>query len=356
MENKRYFNVSDIPETTILTERIMVPYNEMNYCLNGLVMDRVTLLMAPTDSGKTCFSSSFIVSAIKQGYKTFLFAGEDGEDEARDRIYRQFLEFDKENFVYKAYQQNGKDTNTGDFLLKHEKFVEVHNFFKDKLYIYNNEFPANKSELLSTLNTAYEKEGCRFFVIDNCEMFDLEMGDNENKAVKDICIALRRFATTRKVHILLISHIKKVDRTVIRLSAFDNKGTSAITNVCKNIITLIRTDCINTHTKEYREFERDVDNAGYILDDCDAIAEIIKTKGRKRAIIGLGFNRISNSYYEIKKRKEIDPKEKTIQEIIEKSKSNVYSKPKQAFLGDEFEEKAITLKELDPNDELGLPF
>lgn len=317
----KYFNIGDVPETSELRERLILPYAELNYLLNGLIFDRMTLLMAPTDSGKSSFASSLISSSIKNGYKVFLFAGEDGADEARDRLYRQFLEFDKENFVYTKY----KDSNAGEFLLKHEKFEEVNKFFNNNLFIYNNEFPANKSELLSTLNQAYEQHHCMLYIIDNCEMFDFDI-ENENKAVKDICIELRRFAISKKVHIILVSHIKKIERNVIRINIFDNKGTSAITNVCKNIISLIRTDRLNPNTKEYKEYAKDVENAGYNLAECDAVAEVLKTKGRSLGLVGLGFNRISNSYYELKKKRGTN--DDKIEDRIESGKSNLYSEQK----------------------------
>ena len=96
---QKYYDIGLVPETTELEERLILPYNELNYCLNGLLMNRITLLIAPTNSGKSCFSSSIIKSAINQGYNCFGFFGEDGGAEARDRIFRQHLEFDKENFI-----------------------------------------------------------------------------------------------------------------------------------------------------------------------------------------------------------------------------------------------------------------
>ena len=83
---QRYYDVGIVPETNKVQERIVLRYNELNYCLNGLLMDRITLLIAPTNAGKSCFSSSLIIDAINQGINTLLFAGEDGGAEARDRL------------------------------------------------------------------------------------------------------------------------------------------------------------------------------------------------------------------------------------------------------------------------------
>ena len=299
MENKIY-DIGIVPETTELTERIILPYNELNYCLNGLLLDRITLLIAPTNAGKSTLSSSFIKSAINQGYNVFGFFGEDGGAEARDRIFRQHLEFDKENFVYHTYVVEGKKTNSGEYILQHDKFEEVNEFYKGHLFIYNNNLLATKDSMIAAMEDARVNHDCKFFLIDNAELFELE-GDNENKSMKEFCIALRQYAISKKVHILLVCHIKKTERNICRPEIFDAKGTSSLTNIAKNIISLIRTDTLNPNTKEYKALKQVVELNGYKIEECDAIVEVLKTKGRRNGMIGLKFNRISNSYYEAKK-------------------------------------------------------
>lgn len=298
-----YYNSGIIPQTNSVSDRIILKYNELNYCLNGLILDRISLLIAPTNAGKSCFSSSLIIDAISQGFNTLLFAGEDGGAEARDRIFRQYLGGDKSNYDYVPYVVNGKNTNAGENIIKPEKFEQANEFFKDKLFIYNNNISANKINLIECMDKAYNEKKCRFFVLDNCEMFNLDDGYySENQAMKDICISLRQFAISKKCHILIISHIKKTERNICRPEIFDCKGTSSLTNIAKNIISLIRTDTINPSTKEYKELMKLVELNGYNPEECSAIVEILKTKGRKNAIISLGFNSISNSYYERKKK------------------------------------------------------
>lgn len=303
-----YYNSGIIPRTSAVSDRIILKYNELNYCLNGLILDRISLLIAPTNAGKSCFSSSLIIDAISQGVNTLLFAGEDGGAEARDRLYRQYIGSDKSNYEYIPYTVNGKNTSAGENIIKDEKFKEANEFFKDKLFIYNNNISANKVNLIECMEKAYKEQNCRFFVLDNCEMFNLDDGYySENQAMKEICIALRQFAISKKCHILIISHIKKTERNICRPEIFDCKGTSSLTNIAKNIISLIRTDTINPNTKEYKELMKLVELNGYNPDECSAVVEILKTKGRKNAIISLGFNAISNSYYE--RRKVSEPSE-----------------------------------------------
>lgn len=301
MEQK-YYDVGIVPETNIVPERIILRYNELNYCLNGLLLDRITLLIAPTNAGKSCFSSSLIIDAINQNINTLLFAGEDGGAEARDRLYRQYLGNDKDNYEYIPYKIGGKNSNAGENVIKHDKFLEAQTFFAGKLFIYNNNIPATKDGLIGCLEEAYKKNNCRFILLDNVDMFNLDDGYySENEALKDICVELRKFAINRKCHILIVSHIKKTERNICRPEIFDCKGTSSLTNVAKNILSIIRVDTLNPNSKEYNELMRLVELNGYKPEECSSIVEILKTKGRKNAIISMGFNAMSNTFYERKK-------------------------------------------------------
>lgn len=334
MEKLKYYDIGVIPETTTLTERITLPFKQLNYLLNGLLLDRITLLTSSTDSGKTTVSSQIIINAVKQGYNTFYFAGEDGGAEARDRLYKQYTEFDKSNFTYVPYVQNGKQTNCGEYLLSHDKWLKANSFFTNKLFIFNNNLLANKQNLINTLESARLNDNCKFFVLDNVEMFDLD-ADNENASLKDMCIALRQWAISKKVHILIVAHIRKIERNICRPEIFDVKGSSALTNICKNIITIIRTDKLDKETKEYQSFARLLELNGFNLEECDSIMEVKKTKGRGLGFCGLKFNKYTQSYYEVEN-KQVQTEEKNIGEKEDKQLLYQLSAEEAKFVDDLF--------------------
>lgn len=310
-----FYDIGEVPETIILSERFLSQISSLDYLQNGFLFDRVTLIASSTDSGKSTFASQILKNAMIQGYNCFAFFGEDGGAEARDRLYRQYIPYDKENFEYIPYCQNGKKTCCGEFFLKHDKFVEANNFFNNKLYLFNNNLPADKIGILATFEEARIKHNCKIFLLDNVEMFDLDT-ENENKGVKEICVALRQYAITKKVHIIIISHIRKTERGVFRPNIFDVKGTNSLTNMAKNILTIIRTDKIDKSTKEYKLFKKVLELNNFDLEKCDAVIEVLKTKGRGLGFVGLKFNKITNTYYEINK---INAENKSIEDkIVEK--------------------------------------
>lgn len=322
MQSKQptYFDIGIVPETTELAERFLTPFSNLNYLLNGLIFDRISLITSSTDNGKSTLSSQLLIEAIKSGYNCFAFFGEDSGREARDRMYRQYLKYDRSNYEYTPYTQNGKETNCGEHLLRHDKFLEANNFFRGKLFLFNNNFPADKNGIIETFEKARTEHGCRVFLLDNVEMFDLD-SDNENKGIKEICIALRRYAITKKVHIIIVAHIRKIDRNILRPDIFDVKGTSSLTNIAKNIMTIIRTDKLDKSQREYKEFAKVIELNGYNLNESDAVIEVRKTKGRGLGFVCLKFNRISNSYYECPKKTQDAPSEEPPRPVLHKQGS-----------------------------------
>lgn len=295
----QYYDIGNIPQTTSLAERFMFPFSEINYLVNGGILDRITLITSGTDNGKSTIASQILESVIKEGYKAFAFFGEDSWTEARDRLYRQSAM--KEDFNYQQYVSiNGKNTNCGEYLLSDSKWQEINDFYKGNLYLYNNNITPDKHNLLAILEKAYNENACRVFLLDNVEMFQLDT-DNENAGVKEICIQLRQFAINRKCHIIVIAHIKKTERGLIRPDVFDVKGTSTLTNIAKNIITAIRTDKLDKESKEYKSFKRILELHNWDLDEADGVLEVRKTKGRGYGFCCLKYNHITNSYYECKK-------------------------------------------------------
>lgn len=325
---QKYYDIGVVPETKTLAERFLSPFGSLNYLLNGFIFDRITLITSGTDNGKSTLCSQILIEAIRSGYKCFAFFGEDGSAEARDRMFRQYTKYDRSNFDYQPYYLNGKETNCGEFLLRHDKFEEAQRFFSNNLYIFNNTLPADKDGIISTFEEARTNSGCRVFLLDNVEMFDLD-SDNENKGIKEICIALRQYAITKKVHIIIVAHIKKTERNVLRPDIFDVKGTSALTNIAKNIVTIIRTDKLDRNLKEYKQFAKIIEQNGYTLDDSDAVIEVRKTKGRGLGFVCLKFNKVTNSYYECEKRgSPFEPK-------AEPKKPVLYSQPSLIEVTDE---------------------
>lgn len=321
MSNLEMIDIGSLPRTTDLAERFMYPFSQLNFLLNGGIFGRVVLISAPTDNGKSTAVSQILDYIIEQDYKVGAFFGEDSLLEARDRIYKQSTSYNSSNISYKVYEQNGKQTNTGEYILSKEAFEIAQRKFSNKFFLFPIEFSAEVDKILSAFDKLITEKGVKVFVLDNADQFEFA-SDNENKAMRDIQIKIRNFAISKNVLIFLVAHIRKTERNVIMPDLNDVKGTSALVNIAKDVIILIRTDKIDRTTKEYKYLVKLLEMNNYNLEEkdkdgnykIDAIMKVAKTKGRKLGFVCLGFNRITQTYYEIKK---IDEK------LQESNRSNV---------------------------------
>lgn len=330
---RKIYDIAEIPKYSDMAERFLFPYGTLNYLLNGGIFDRVTMITSSTDNGKTTLCSDIIRSIIEQGYKVCAFFGEDTPRESRERIYRQATEYSSENIIYKQYIVNGKQTNCGEYFLSDEAYAKADEKFKGKLFLYNTKANASVDEILEGFEEARKQNDCKVFVIDNVEQFEFS-SDNENKAIKDIVIKIRDYAINNKVHIFLVAHLRKTEREIILPDLNDVKGTSAMVNIAKNVLIVLRMDKINHDTKQYKELKKLIELNNYNLDDADCLIKVAKTKGRKLGFVCLKFNRITNTYYECKK---IDDKKE------EDEKPHIFT-------------KQSSFEELTPIDDDVLPF
>lgn len=298
-------NIIDIgvlPYTNKLDERFMFPFSQLNYLLNGGILNRVTLIASGTDNGKSTLSSQIIAEIVKQGYNCCCFFGEDTARESQERIYKQVLGKNEELTYYKTYQVNGKDTNTGEYVLTEQGYNIAKNIFNHKLFLYDTNASTKVDDLLKGFDEARIKYNCKVFLLDNCDQFDLDVsGDNENTELKRAIIKIRDYAINNEVHIFLVCHLRKIPRDIILPELNDIKGTSSIVNISKNIMIVLRTDKMNKLSKQYQSLKKLVDLNGYNLDDADCLIAVEKTKGRKIGFVALKFNKKSNCYYDMQK-------------------------------------------------------
>lgn len=298
-KKSRIYDIGRVPYCAELAERFLFPFPQLNYLTNGGILDRLTLITSSTDNGKTTLASQIICECIRQGFKVAADFGEDTAAEATARLYKQYTPYDAENYVSLNYEQNGKRTVVTEYFLTQSKWNEAQDFFGGKLYLYNTLCTHDIDGILQGFEEAHNL-GCRVFVLDNMENVEYE-GENENKRFKDIAIALRNFAIRKKVHVIVVAHVRKMEREIIIPTIDDVKGSSAVSNTAKNVLAVIRTDKLDRDDKPYGRLRTLCKLNNYNVDNADAVLFVLKTKGRKLGLVCLKFNRITNTYYEIQK-------------------------------------------------------
>lgn len=171
----------------------------------------------------------------------------------------------------------------------------------------------NIDTLLLAMEQAYNKYGVKCFVLDNFMQIELK-GDNIYQEQTDIMEKLRTFAVNKEVHIHLVAHPRKIENFQARLTLYDVAGSMNIPNKAYNVISIIRTSSVVKSSLEYKKLRTDLAKAGYDMEKCDGVLEVLKTKGNENGLIGLNFN-TSTRTYEVAESLVGESKEKLIREI-----------------------------------------
>jgi hypothetical protein len=183
-----------------------------------------------------------------------------------------------------------------DIMPKEEMSRYLNGLVRDRLYIYNNDIPKNDIDTMITVMEEAFRKGVRIFFIDNFMQLDnSEMLDQQTRIVEKF----KRFARDRNTIVMLVAHPRKLNFGTTRLNIFDIAGTQNISNKAANICTIIRKDTMNESEKDF--ITKYLLDNNYLLDDCDSIIEVLKTKGNKNGVVGLKYDPDLKTFREVKR-------------------------------------------------------
>lgn len=265
---------------------------KLDYLLKGIEYGRISLWSGITNHGKTTLMTQFAKELLKSGKKIFYFSGEQSAIEFKNSLYvgmckKEDLEFITDSHNSKIY----------DVKPKKEISERLDDLFRGRLFIYNNNIPQNNiTTMIKVMSKAFN-QGVRIFFIDNFMQLDnSEKYEEQTKIVE----SFNRFARNNECIINLVAHPRKTQFQKNRLTIFDISGTQNIANKSSNICTIMRVDLLSDNEKD--EIKRLLAYSGYDIDECDAIVEVIKTKGNACKMVGLKYNPDTKTYTEIEEK------------------------------------------------------
>lgn len=295
MDNKRVSFIvpfEKIPYEIKNVERVLTGFRDLDFFNKGIEIG-ITEIVGDTNTGKSILTSGLIDSAIKQGYKVGVFAGEHSLSKYKAIIMRQNAKSGE--FVMLPFRDvNGEDTNIVDWFVNKTCQDRVAKKYNGNLYLFDVRRDARDVDTIVNFVTDCNVQyGARFFVIDN--MMEIENNEsNQFQEQTSIMSKLRNVAIKRKLFICLVMHTSKGGQTDgFRHSVRDAFGSSNITNKAYNVWFIYRRDVIENFDqspKVLTRFKADCAKCGYDYYACDAFIEIAKTKGNKNGIVGLHFD------------------------------------------------------------------
>lgn len=295
---EKYSGISSIQYIRKSNERVLTGFSDLDYFIKGLEIG-ITLLVANTNSGKSTFCQGVLAQAIIQGYKTWVFSGEHTAESFLQLIYHQ--NSTKKDYVpitYKDYK--GRETNIADWFITEKREKEIRAIFDGKMFIYSNKAPRNIESIIDSMTECLNKEGARFFLIDNLISID-NINSNVFAEQTRITEKIRTFALNNKVIVLLVAHQRKKPDGGFRIDIQDVAGSQNICNKAYNVIAQYRIDMLPSDNREYKKLKADLLTSGYDISKCDNVIEVLKTKGTKNGVVGLKYDSETKTYNQAEK-------------------------------------------------------
>lgn len=289
-----YYRFGDYEYNTNSKERVLSGINRLDELTKGFEMGCITIWTGLTNAGKTTVMTMIIKQTIEQGEKVFYFNGEQTKDDFKNNLYKQTV--DKGHISGKRY----KKTAIIDWFVDDSEIPRLNKMYSDSLFIYNNEMKRTIDFILKAMEDVRSKYNVKVFFLDNFMQIDTISSD-EYREQKDIMEKLRTFAVNKNVHIHLVAHPKKIEKTNTRITIYDVLGSSSLVNKAYNVISIIRTDNLSEEDSEYKRLQKYLAKEGYDIAESSSILEVLKTKGERCGVVGLIYNPLTKTYSEMNK-------------------------------------------------------
>lgn len=117
--------------------------------------------------------------------------------------------------------------------------ARIDQWLDGKLFLYNNSYGTKFEQILHDMKILL-KANVKIFVLDNLMSLDVDLFDGDkNTKQKELILAIKNFAMTNQVHVLLVAHPRKA---MSFLRKNDISGTGDITNAVDDVWIIHRTN------------------------------------------------------------------------------------------------------------------
>lgn len=208
----------------------------------GNILPCFTVYSGFSGHGKSSLAGiSTVISALENKEKIFIFSGELQEGQLADWIlsplagYNHIMEFHSDMYDRPFY----RITDQADAMIRQ--------YYRKDMILYtnsDNSLETSSSDIISAMEMAYKKFGCKIFLIDNLMSISLEGSDDKWEAQKKFIVRLANFTNKYEVNVNLVAHPRKPTggNNKSAISVYDISGASEIANLCHRMLWVSRVD------------------------------------------------------------------------------------------------------------------
>ncbi|MFA6729227.1 MAG: AAA family ATPase [Prevotella sp.] len=251
-----------------------------------LFFGTLTIISGQPGAGKSSLLTQLMCNALDQGIKTWLFSGE--LPNGVEKSWFNYIFAGRRN-VEKAVSRRGNEY----FKIPTEARVAINKTYKDKWFIYRDDYDNDLDSLIQSMTDVVRKYGVRLLILDNFMTIDAEQDDNELRAQTNTIKKLIAFAKKYNTAVILVCHPRKTEKNNPNIGIYDIAGTSNIINLAHRTISLRRV------TDDDRDNSAHLSEKRKLLLKYDVIVTIIKDRmfGRSNIDTGVFYDSESRRFY-----------------------------------------------------------
>lgn len=237
-----------------IDEGIPTGFYGLDYVLEDLQPEQLTVLFGRNGEGKSTVISQVICNCIDNKIPVFLYSGEMSTKRLLNWLYKQAIGDEKEYLTFVKTKYKVKADIKPEALRALQQWTSSLFFTYDKSAA---NVRKNMNDLFEVMAVAVKRYGCKLLIIDNLMSALEDTADSINADQSNFVQQCKDFAESYHAHVVLVAHPNKAKGKGEPLEKEDISGSNNIPNKADVIISVER---------QYKD-DRDCDTKLRLLKD-----------------------------------------------------------------------------------------
>lgn len=229
------------------TKFIATGLETIDYAINTIQSKAVTLITGRSNSGKSTFVNQILVSAIDNGFKAYLVAGEGEKTKIANKFYTSIIGYNEDYYDVKRFGVRDVKEPKQDVL----RAIQEWHKNKFKMFVKSLSEYKNEEQLFQMLEYKIRSERYDIIILDNLmSLLTVNRAEDKNESQAKFIEKCHHLAKSTNCAIVVVLHPNKTYRKGEQMDFEQISGTSDIPNKADVILNVIRVDKENSENGE----------------------------------------------------------------------------------------------------------